>query len=132
MKSVIAILLLITGAMSQAAEPAAAWMGNHLAASERPQELRVQSFDSLLTSAVPSRAIAQELATEYWFAHHGLLAEESLSVTALLRAGRQIKDFATAGEWFWEVRVLHLDGVTDGVIWINAHSKVIRAIGPEA
>lgn len=133
MKRTVIALLVASCAIAQGAEPTPKpWDGNYLSSFETPKELRVESFETLLASLVPSRAIAEEMALQYWFTGHGLLAEEGLGVTGLFRIGRDIKDFASRGEWVWEVRVTHHGVGLDGVMWINAHTKKIRAFGPKS
>ena len=106
------------------------WDGNYLATFEVQREQRDESFRDLIQSSVPSGSVAKELASEYWFRGHGLLAEESETLTGLFRIGRDINEFAAKGDWVWEVRVLHLAFRVDGIIWVNARTKQIRAIGP--
>ena len=131
MKRALLALLLGICTAAQSAEPTPEpWNGNYLSTFELPRGLRVESFATLLASAIPSRSIAEDAALQYWHASHGLLAEEGLRATGLFRVGRAIKDFATPGEWIWEIRVTHLGLSVDGVVWINAHTKKVRAFGP--
>jgi hypothetical protein len=133
MKKTLTALFFGICAMAQGAEPALkSWDGNYLSTFELAKEMRVESFETLLASFVPSRLIAEDMALQYWVKNHGLLAEEGVGATGLFRIGRDIKDFATRGEWIWEIRVIHHGLSLDGVIWINAHTKKIRALGPNS
>lgn len=133
MKKTLTALLFGICAMAQGAEPAPkSWDGNHLSTFELANEMRVQSFETLLASLVPSRLIAEDMALQYWFKNHGLLAEEGVGATGLFRIGRDIKEFATRGEWVWEIRVIQHGLSLDGLIWINAHTKKILAFGPNS
>jgi hypothetical protein len=132
-KRTLAALLFSILSAAQGAESAAKpWGGNYLSAFEHPREVRTESFQTLLASSVPSRSMAEDLALQYWHSSQGLLAEEGLEVTGLFHVGRQINGFATSGEWIWEIHVTHLGFGLDGIIWINAHTRKIRALGPKS
>ena len=103
--------------------------GNYLAVLDISLDKPSERFDALAASLVPSRSAARELAAKYWFATHGLLAEERLDVSGLFRIGRDIEGFASRNDWVWEVRVWHDGLALDGVIWINAHSQKIYVLG---
>jgi len=132
MKTILFAILLGSTMTLPATEPAfRVWDGNYLSLFELPRDKRAESFDTLLATPVPSKDTAEKLAYEFWIHHPGLLAEESLRVSGLFRAGRAIDGFATQGEWIWEIRVSNLDFGVDGVIWINAHTKKISNLTPK-
>lgn len=129
-KRIFLILLLGISAASWAIEPGHNDPGNYLSQLDLPSNKRFASFNTLLSSQVPSREAAIKIATDYWFKHHGLLAEEGIGVRGLYRIGRDIDGFASRDDWVWEMHVKHLGLALDGVILINAHTEKIQALGP--
>jgi hypothetical protein len=110
--------------------PLRSWDGNYLARLGKSEMWLGPSFKSLEASSVPTPAVAEYLATQRWLRDPGLLAQESLVVTGLFFTGREIKGLASGGQWVWEVRVLHMGGQVDGVIWVNAHTRQALVMGP--
>jgi hypothetical protein len=74
-------------------------------------------------------AEARERATEFWFKAQGILAEESIRPERAFKAVRAIEGFAERDDRIWEVRVVYLTGQTTGLLWINARTKRVQALG---
>ena len=74
----------------------------------------------------------QEIGLQWWFQHHGVLAEESFKVAGSFITARPIAQFSERDDRIWELRVLHLHtGGPSGILWVNDKTgKVIAMGGP--
>ena len=87
-------------------------------------------LEALEKSKVPTAEKAEEAALWAKLKAGGLLAEEGVRVTGLVRLGVDVAQFATSGDLVWVVQIEHaVRGVTQEV-WISSTTGAVRAMLP--
>jgi len=128
-----AALIAFAASASQAAglmSPCVPDRSNYLCVLQMPPGQQAPYLGALDAAAVADVEAARKAALEHWFHERGVLAEESFHVAALFRLGEDITAVGARDEWVWEVRVMHLSGALNGIVWVNAHSKAAFSTGP--
>lgn len=71
-----------------------------------------------------------QIGTQWWLKHRGLLAEESLRVVGYFSVARPIADFANKNDRVWEVRIVYMyTGVPAGILWVNDKNGQVIGLG---
>jgi hypothetical protein len=85
----------------------------------------------LAKSQVPTADEAAKLAIAAFLKEPGLDARETWPRAAgLYRIGRDVTDFAKAGDLVWEVRVSRMVSGVSGVIWVSTTTKSVKVLFP--
>lgn len=132
--SMIALTMVSVGILAADLLPTS-YSDNLLEAVRNPSEQQnvfiKQEAAKLAKSQVPTAELAVNLAVNAYLKKPGLDAQETLpKVTGLFRVGRDVADFAKAGDLFWEIRITRSSEGVSGVIWVSTTTKSVKVLFP--
>ena len=85
----------------------------------------------LARSQVPTADEAAKLALGAFLNKPGLDARETLpQIAGLYRIGRDVTNFAKAGDLVWELHITRLSEGVSGVVWVSTTTKRAKVLFP--
>jgi len=98
--------------------------------SDQQDDFIKKEAERLAKSQVPTAEEAAKLALGAFIKQPGLDARETGRVVGLYRVGRDVTNFAKAGDLVWEIHISRSFSGVSGVVWVSTTTKNAKVLFP--